>query len=80
MDFDSKPKHAAPDDQTSSQGCQNIPISLYLQFLYDIQRGTNSAKREIPYMILDSSKIKKASYLDEYNAVVRPFKQGRQLK
>ena len=58
MDFDTKPKHAAPDNQTSSQGCQNIPISIYLQFIQNIKNNMNDQEQDVSYMLLDASKVK----------------------
>ena len=54
--------HAAPNSETASEGCQNIPIPLYIQFLDNIN-GSNQ-KNMISYMLLDASKIKSAEHYD----------------
>jgi len=47
--------HSAPDDETSSEGCQNIPISLYASFLKEIENSNN--RTDILYTLIDASKI-----------------------
>lgn len=47
--------HTSPDDQTSSQGCLNIPISSYRDFMYNLIEAQGQS--EYLYTLVDSSKI-----------------------
>ncbi len=47
--------HTSPDDQTSSQGCLNIPISSYRDFIYNLIEAQDQS--EYLYTLVDSSKI-----------------------
>lgn len=47
--------HTSPDDETSSQGCLNIPISSYRDFLYNLVDSKEQS--EYLYTLIDGSKI-----------------------
>ena len=63
--------HTSPDDETSSEGCQNIPISEYAGFIKEIQDNHNSMGKNVNkkdrdgifnsilYTLIDGSKIEK---------------------
>ena len=66
-DYDNSIKihiHAAPNSETSSEGCQNIPISLYIQFLNNIWNSMSEQRDEFSYMLLDASKVKATDSYD----------------
>jgi hypothetical protein len=48
--------HTSPDNETSSQGCLNIPISYFTQFLTALT--TDTTQPTYLYTLVDASKIK----------------------
>jgi len=47
--------HSCSDDEASSQGCQNVPVGQYEEFIKEIDQSTN--KNNVLYTLVDASKV-----------------------
>jgi len=47
--------HMSPNDMGASEGCQNVPVGSYLEFIEEIQESENSSS--VLYTLIDASKV-----------------------